>query len=90
MTHNQDRLQNLKRLHEANSGLDYALTLFGDQLAKREGYKSPALDGLDAVHFYLIHKFGWLPRDVRAMSTEDLRFVLEEEMHGFVIPQAAR
>jgi hypothetical protein len=77
-----------KRLHEAEGQLAYHLAVFGDRLAKREKYKS--LDGLDAVHFYLVQKFSWLPSQVRSMSYEDLRFVLQEEMENFVLPVAAR
>lgn len=77
-----------KRLHEAEGQLAYHLAVFGDRLAKREKYKS--LEGLEAVHFYLVHKFSWPPAQVRGMSYEDLRFVLQEEMEGFVLPAAGR
>jgi hypothetical protein len=82
------KYENLKRLHKAEGQLTYFLAVFGDELARREGYHD--VDGMDAVHFYLIHKFGWLPRDVRAMSPEDLRFVLSEEMKGWTVPEIAR
>jgi hypothetical protein len=62
----KERYGILKRLHEAEGNLNYSLEVFGDAIAKREGYKN--LDGLEAIQFYLIHKFSWLPRDVRAMS----------------------
>lgn len=39
-----------RRLHDANGGLDYCLDVFGDVLAKREGYKE--LDGMEAIHHY--------------------------------------
>lgn len=77
-----------KGLHKAEGGLAYGLAVFGDELAKREKYKS--LDGIDAVHFYLIHKFSWPPAQVRGMSYNDILFVLQEEMHGFVLPADAR
>jgi hypothetical protein len=83
-----ERYQTLKKLHEAEGGLDYSLHVFGDALAKREGYKN--LDGIEAIHFYLIEKHSWLPRDVRSMSNEDLRFVLCQEMEGWVLPLEAR
>lgn len=76
------------QLHTAQGGLAYMLDVFGDTLAKREGYKS--LQGMDAIHFYLVHKFRWLPREVRSMSAEDIRFVLAEEMDGWSAPKAAR
>ena len=76
-----------KRLHNAEGDLVYSLAVFGDKLAKRENYKS--LDGLDAIRFYLIHKFSWAPAQVRGMSYEDMQFVLQEEMHNFVLPNEA-
>lgn len=86
----KERYENLSRLYEAEGGLNYSLVVFGDAIAKREKYKDPGLDGIDAVHYYLIHKFGWLPRDVRSMTFEDIRFVLSEEMHGWSLPKDAR
>ncbi|MNJ49497.1 hypothetical protein D3C77_447290 [compost metagenome] len=77
-----------KRLHEAEGGLAFHLAVFGDKIAKREGYKT--LEGIEAVHFYLVHKFFWPPAQVKGMSYEDIRFVLQEEMNGFVLPAAAR
>ena len=77
-----------KRLHEAEGGLAYGLAVFGDKIAKRENYKT--LEGMDAIRFYLIHKFSWTPTHVRGMSYEDMSFVLQEEMHGFVYPKEAR
>ena len=78
----------LKRLQEAEGNLAYCLCVFGDTIANREKYKD--LDGLDAVRFYFIQKYRWLPRDVRAMSYEDMRFVLSQEMAGWTLPKAAR
>ena len=72
----KERYEILKRLHEAEGGLAYSLAVFGDTLAKREKYKDTGLNGMDAIYFYLVHKFGWLPKEVKAMSSEDIRFVL--------------
>lgn len=83
-----ERYANLKRLYEAEGGLNYALAVFGDHIAKREGYKS--VDGIDAVCFYLVTKYHWLPSQVHGMSHEDLRFVLSEEMSDWTLPKAAR
>ncbi len=88
MSEQQQRYKNLRRLHEAEGNLNYILEAFGDTLAEREGYHD--LDGMDAVRFYLIHKFSWLPRDVRAMSHEDMRFVLREELAAWTLPEKAR
>lgn len=80
--------ETIHSLHDAEGKLAYALAVFGDSLAEREGYRS--VEGLEAVYFYLVHKFAWTPAQVRGMSYNDLRFILEEEMHGFVLPEAAR
>ena len=65
----------------AEGHLNYFLDLFGDHIAEREGYRP--INGMEAIHFYLIHKFGWLPRDVKSMSLEDVRFVLSQEMEEY-------
>ena len=77
-----------KRLHDAVGGLNYHLEVFGDVLAKRERYKG--IDGMEAIHFYLIHKFGWLPNDVISMHPDQIRLVLSQELQGFVLPAEAR
>ena len=65
----------------------YHLEVFGDHLAKREGYKEH--DGLDAIHYYLMCKHGWLPSQARSLSWEDLQFSLAEEMSGWTLPEEA-
>lgn len=77
-----------KRTHLACGEMDYHLEVFGDTLAKRQDYKG--LDGMEALHYYLMLKHGWLPRDLRAMSTNDLRFALHQEMQGWTLPAAFR
>ena len=84
----KERIEISRRLYEAQGGLAHFLDLFGDTLAKKNGYKS--LSGMEAVYYYLIHKFNWLPRDVRSMSSEDIRFVLTEEMEGWTAPKASK
>lgn len=74
--------------HHWRGRLDYVLEVFGDTLKKREGWKSD-LQGLDAVAYYLVQKHSWTPAQVRAMSLEDQRFALTEEMHGWKLPQDA-
>lgn len=76
------------QIHYSSGALHFTLEMFGDHIARREGYK--AHDGLDAVRFYIINKHGWLPRDVIAMNLDELRFLLEEEMHGWTLPVEAR
>lgn len=84
----KERFEVLKRLHEANGNLNYALDVFGHELAKREGYRE--IDGMEAVYLYLINKHHWLPRDVRTMSPDDLRLALHQEMQGWTLPPEAR
>lgn len=88
MPHSQQRYKVLKQKYAAQGNLAYYLELFGNYLAEREGYKH--LDGMEAIYFYLIHKFRWLPRDVRSMSIDDIRFVLSEEMVNWSAPPESR
>jgi hypothetical protein len=83
----QHKLATYRLLH-AEADLAYMLHCFGDELAKRHGYK--ANSGIEAVHFYLTQKHGWQPSVVRAMTAEDLRFSLSEEMHDWTLPADAQ
>ena len=85
---NRELTQASARIHYYDGAMNFNLQLFGNELAVREGYK--VYDGLDAIRFYLMKKYCWLPRDVKAMSFEDLRFAMAEEMHGWTIPLDAR
>ncbi|MBD2840781.1 hypothetical protein IB285_00760 [Erythrobacter sp. KMU-140] len=76
------------QLHFTSGALSFGLEMFGDHIAEREGYNEHK--GLDAIRFYLMNQFGWLPRDVNAMSVEEMRFLLAEEMHGWTLPIEAR
>lgn len=76
------------RLLKTEAELAYNLHVFGDELAKRNGYK--AHKDINAVHYYLILKHHWTPEQVRSMRAEDLRFCLEEEMHGWTLPPESR
>ena len=84
----KEHYQATERLYDATYKCAYLLDVFGDSLASREGYKE--INGIEAVHFYLCHKHHWKPSDVRAMTSDDLRFLLSEEMHGWTAPKAAR
>ena len=84
----REHYQTIKNLRVLEGQLAFSLEVFGDKLAEREGYKE--LDGMEAIYFYLVHKFNWPPSTVRGMSFEDIRFVLTEEMSGFVLPKEAR
>lgn len=75
-------------LHQIEGASAFSLELFGEHVADREGYSEHK--GLDAIRYYLMQKHGWLPREVRSMSLDDLRFALAEEMEGWVMPKDAR
>ncbi len=81
------RYQTMKKLHEAEGSLMFSIDCFGDYIANREKYNS--LDGIDAVYYYLVQKYNWLPAQVRALNFEDLSFLLKEEMHNWTLPQKA-
>lgn len=82
--------QTLYNLHRELGNLSYHLAVFGDYISEREGYQALELTGMEAIYFYLVTKYNWLPRDVRSMSYEDLRFVLSEEMRGWTLPEDAK
>ena len=77
-----------RRLILTEAELTYHLHVFGDSLCEREGFPS-SLMGIEAVHFLLIQKYSWLPRDVRAMSPEDMRLALEDELENWQLPADA-
>ncbi len=85
---NKEHYQNLKRKYICEGIHAFCLDVFGDYLAEREGYKE--LEGIEAIHFYLVTKHHWLPAQVRSMSYVDMRFVLSEEMSGWTLPKDAR
>ncbi len=74
--------------HQAQGGLNYCLEVFGDSLRTTHGWKNE-LDGLEAIRYYLMTKHHWTPAVLRAMSLEDLRFALTEEMQGWTLPKDA-
>jgi len=88
MGYSQQRYKILKQKYATQGNLAYFLELFGNFLAEREGYKE--LDGMEAIYFYLVCKFRWMPKDVRAMSFDDIRFVLSEEMVNWTAPPESR
>lgn len=88
MGYSQQRYKILKQKYAAQGNQAYYLELFGNYLAEREGYKQ--LDGMEAIYFYLVHKFHWMPKEVRSMSFDDIRFVLSEEMVDWTAPPESR
>ncbi len=82
------RYQALLTLRSIEGLQAFVLDCFGDYLAKKEGYKEH--EGIEAIWFYLVQKYHWLPAQVRALNWEDLHFLLDEEMHGWTVPPVAR
>jgi hypothetical protein len=78
-----ERNQARRRLHATTGELNYILERFGDKLAKDKGYKD--LDGMEAIWLYFIKTYHWTPAYVKSMNSEDIRFVLSQEMQGFTI-----
>lgn len=70
--------------HKMYAHIAANLTAFGDEIARRQQYKKHR--GMDAVHYYLVAKFNWMPSQVRALNTEDLIFLLKEEMADWSLP----
>ena len=85
VTANKKRsLNDLRReSHQLNGTMDYHLELFGDELAKREKYRG--IDGMEAIHLYLIRTYHWTPAYVKSMNTDDIRLVLTQEMRDFTV-----
>jgi len=80
---NKAQFENVQRLHVAEGNLTALLEAFGSDLAEKEGYMD--VGGLEAVHVYLIRKYGWLPRDVVTMRPSELRLALHVEMQGWTL-----
>ena len=77
-----------RKLRTTEGEMAFHLDVFGDHLAKREGYHDHK--GVDALRYFLMQKHHWLPSQVRSLSWDDLRFALEEEMAGWTLPKDAR
>jgi hypothetical protein len=84
----KDEFATIQKLHQANANLTALLEAFGADLARTEGYKQ--LSGMDAVHLYLVRKYGWLPRDVLTMRPSELRLALHVEMQDWTLPPSLR
>lgn len=80
---NRQMRENEKKIALMNGENMYHLICFGDFLAKKMKYKEHK--GLDAIHFYLIEKYHWLPYQARSLNQDDLRFLLAEEMHAWTL-----
>lgn len=87
MSEKEKRYEILRKLYLNQGELNYSLIVFGDELAKRQNYKE--LEGLDAIHFYLIEKYNWTLSYVRSLKLEDINFLLREEMRSWTLPEEA-
>ena len=87
-TMNEDLINARAGLAQSRAHTAFLITCFGDHVAQQEGYKST--EGLEAIYIYLIRKHHWLPRDVRAMSLEDLELALHVELQDWTPPEAVR
>lgn len=77
-----------RRLRLAQAEEQYHVDVFGDHLAEKYNYNHHS--GIEAVWYFLIEKHHWTPAVVRALNTEDLMFLLTEEMVGWIIPTEAK
>lgn len=87
MTRTKEQYEVTKRLEHTKADMAYLLDVFGDTLAVREGYK--AHSGIEAVQFYLAWKLGWTPAVVKALSADDMSFLMAEELAGWKCPPEA-
>ena len=88
MEYSHQRYKIIRQKHAAQGNRAYYLELFGNFIAEREGYKQ--LDGMEAIYFYLINKYRWMPKDVRAMNYDDISFLLSQEMVDWTAPVESR
>lgn len=70
-----------QKLRHAQADIQHMIDMFGDHLAKKHKYKHHT--GIEAVWYFLVQKYHWTPATVRALNTDDLQFLLDEEMQGW-------
>lgn len=63
------------------------LEALGDQLAGKDNI---GLRGLEAVRFHLMERHHWLPKDVMAMTIEELEFAMTRDLKAFKVPTAVK
>ena len=56
------------------------LEIFGNRLKKIDP-QYEGLNWIDAVDLYIVQKYKWFPKDVRAMHIADKAFVLTKELN---------
>jgi hypothetical protein len=74
-----------RNLRISEAEIQHLIDCFGDHLAKKNKYKNRS--GIEAVWFHLVEKYHWTPAAVRALNTNDLSFLLEDEMSGWTLPK---
>jgi hypothetical protein len=84
----KESLEVRAKAHLAASAIAFNLECFGDELARRMHYKEHA--GMDAVYFYLVEKYRWLPSQVKSLHPGELWWLLREEKSGWVAPGLGR
>lgn len=85
---NKEQYEMAKKINAIDGDMTTLLAAFGSDLAEREAYEN--IDGMEAIHLYLIRRYGWLPRDVTSMRPQELRLALHVEMQGWSLPPALR
>lgn len=61
-------------LFRAEAALKAAFAKFGTRLAREHGYTD--LEGMDAIHRYLVDKYHWTLSYVRGLTVDDLNILL--------------
>lgn len=84
MTTDSERRQVNRRLRRSQAELQHLIDCFGDHLAHKHKYDR---SGIEAVWFYLVQTYHWTPAVVRALNTDDLQFLLQDEMRGWTAPK---
>ncbi|MGY3082144.1 hypothetical protein ACVWZZ_008552 [Bradyrhizobium sp. LM6.10] len=83
MTIDSDRRKINRGLRRSQAEIQHLIDCFGDHLAQKHKYNR---SGIEAVWFYLVQTYRWTPAVVRALNTEDLDFLLHDEMNGWKAP----
>ena len=68
------------RILHSEADMKYAISKLGDHFISSGQVDGRTLKGIEAVYAYLVTKHHWLPREVRAMSLDDLQLALHEEL----------
>lgn len=76
-----------QRLHHAEADLKVTVDILGDLIAKEQNYDD---GGMEAIVLHLVEKHHWLPSDIRAMNSEDLRLVLSSDFKRLGAKLASR